>query len=317
MSNFKSLMSQLRVSKEEVQSKSKSKVKKKEKMLRLSKGNKYVVRLLPYLTADGKPMTVKESWYHYKDNTKYGCSYPSCPLCGNTKKALQRLVNVQLKKTTDENVFEGEYYILSLHTSLYDMLNKYEKDNSLSLFDIFGAGELTIEVDSKPSGYGNDIFTYDESSISDILLPISNEINNFSDEEIMSFLKEFTFDLDKEVASLPKFQSEIKESVVDYTKTNVVQEQIKEVEEVKEVEVKKEKKSLSKTLNDIKNSIDNEEDVSINVKKPLIEKEEVKKVEIKNPENESKKPVKENIVINSDSKTNIDSFVDDFLKDFD
>lgn len=312
MSNFKNLMSQLRISKEENVAKTTAttKTKVKEKYLKLKKGNKYIVRLLPYLTEDGRPKTVKDSWYHFKDGTKYGCSYPSCPLCGNTKKTLQKLVNVQLKKTTDDSVFENDYYILSLHKSLYDMIDKFEKDNSLSMFDIFGAGELTIEVDSKPSGYGNDILTYNESTISSILLPLSNDIETYTDEQIMAFIKEFTFDLDKETASLPKYQ-ENKNVVVETKKETIVDEDV----------VKPIKKPLGQTLKDIKNSIDMAEDVSINVSQP---KEEEKKQEvIVDSEYETTKPVKTTKTtkkeeINDSNKSNeSDDYIKSFLDELD
>lgn len=305
--NFKSLMSQLRVSKDENVSKVKTKVK--EKVLKLSKNHKYIVRLLPYINVEGKPMTVKENWYHYKDGTKYGCAYPNCPLCGNTKKTLQRLVNVQLKKSTDQNVFEGEYYILPIHQSLYKLIDDYEKANSLSMFDIFGAPELTIEVESKPSGYGNDILTFDNSTINDIFLPISTEIETYSDDQIMSFLREFTFDLEKEVASLPKYKivnnNEVENKVI-------VEKPINQPTSSEPV-----KKDLGKTLNDIKNNIDLDEDVSINVNKVIEPKAEVK--EVKNDEFETKKPVKTTTKTNKNESTDdsTDSYVKDFLDNLD
>ena len=300
MSNFKNLMSQLRISKEETVTKTKQKTK--EKYLKLKKGNKYIVRLLPYLTEDGRPKTVKDSWYHFKNGTKFGCAYPSCPLCGNTKKTLQKLVNVQLKKTTDESVFENDYYVLSLHQSLFDMIDKYEKENSLSMFDIFGAGELTIEVDSKPSGYGNDILTYDNSTISSILLPLSTEIETYTDEQIMSFIKEFTFDLDKETASLP----------TEIPQNNVGQENVKK-ETIVDEDVKPIKKPLGQTLKDIKNSIDMNEDISINVSTPKVEEKiEEKVVEDKNIEFETKKPTKST----TKTTTTSDSTSDDYIKNF-
>lgn len=302
-SNFKNLMSQLRISKEEntTKTQNKSKTKVKEKYLRLSKDHVYTVRLLPYLTEDGKPKTVKENWYHYKDNTKYGCSYPSCPLCGNTKKTLQKLVNVQLKKTTDQNVFENDYYILSLHQSLYELINNYEKENSVSIFDIFGASELTIVVGSKPSGYGNDIFTYEESSISGILLPISNDIETYTDEQIMSYLKEFTFDLDKEVASLPKYKlASEKNEIKEVRKESIVDEDVKPV-----------KKTLNQTLKQIKESIDSEEDVSINVLKPK-ELEKVEEKVVESTEFETKKPQKQ-VEKTISTKAN---YTDDHIKNF-
>lgn len=242
--NFKNMMSQLRVSKDEGKSNNSNVVVEKHKNLLMKANNEYVVRLIPYINASGEPKSIKEFWYHYFENTKYACQL-GCQLCTDkVRKTLQKTANVQLISTTDSRYKANDYFILPINPNLYTILDDYEKENSMSLFDVYDSPELTLKPVDTINNYNTKVLTFNDSFFSDVYKPLTSNIEDYEDEQIISFLKEFTYDLDKEV-----------ENIVPYVKKGITTDNDVTIIKFSEQQSNNLKDSLDKIKETINESI--------------------------------------------------------------
>jgi len=309
MSKFRSMMSQLRVSKEKSQKDNGN--NDNNKYLYPNKNKTYILRFLPYMNKADTPATIKEFKYHYIDGKKYLCEgfYSGCELCEKKNRATtQRLANIQIIKSDDTKYKAGDYHILPIHWTMYNLIDAYEKDNSCSLFDVYGAGEFTVRVNeqSKTNGSGQKytFLGYERSSISDTQIALSPEILNYDDEQIISFLKEFTFDLDKEEANIPKF------------KPIVIEKEIPKVKEIKEELVTPLSKDVTSSIADTINNIDEEIESTIDDIKPIIKSKKVVEKAIEEKVEEIKAETKKEIIEDSSSEDTSNEDTDDYINDF-
>lgn len=204
--NFKNMMSQLRISKDEGKSNNSNTVVEKHKNLLMKANNEYVVRFIPYINNDGEPKSIKEFWYHFYENTKYSCKL-GCQLCTDkVRKTLQKTANVQLISTTDSRYKPNDYFILTINQNLYTILDDYEKNNSMSLFDVYDAPELTLKPTEVINDYKTKVLSFNDSFFSETYKSLTSNIEDYEDEQIISFLKEFTYDLDKEVEHIVPYE---------------------------------------------------------------------------------------------------------------
>lgn len=308
MSSFKEKMSKLRMSQEKTEQVKVGGNKEQNKYLFPQPNKTYIVRLLPYLTEANNPQTIKEVWFHKIGNQKYLCEggkYAGCPHCEqNIKPLSQKYLNLQVIKTNDTKVKEGSYYILPIHYKLYEILDEYEKRNGCSLFDIFEAGEVTINVTEEINGtYKNVSFT--TSKISDIKTSISPEINSYDEDQIISFIKEFTYDLDKEII-VPKFKEVESDSDVKVVEEKPILKTTFNAPEKPSV------KEIQSSISDMKNLID-DEDLEVSFEEPKV-LETPKQVK----ETTKKTTKKDESTTSDDTSSSFKNDVDteDYIKDF-
>lgn len=190
--NLKNMLSKLKASQMEQGRKF------NQKTLTTKPNFSYRVRLLPYMGDELN--SFKEVYYHFINNKKVMCGSKYCKHCQDgSKKTMQRLVNVKLLETDDPfaTKFVDLTLIYNVNYSLLQKIDKYEKDNLTTIFDIYSAPELII----KPT-MENNYITYKESFVGTDFKPIASNINSYEDDVIIHYLKNFTFNLDEEVATM-------------------------------------------------------------------------------------------------------------------
>lgn len=196
MSSIRSMLSNLRVSRNYVSGSEKNKYK----FLRPNPNKIYKVRFYPFLDLEGIPQTIKNIWYHYYNDEKYLCNGFSCNLCNlKIKKSLQRLVNVSVLETDDQYIKENQNYILNLNYKVLDLIVKYEEENNINMFDLFGSVDLTLKPNEALGSNGMRLANFDDPSTVEfgkIILPISKELPNYSDDEVLDYIRNFVTNLD-------------------------------------------------------------------------------------------------------------------------
>ncbi len=338
MSDLKKLMSQLRISKDESQDNNSQK-KELSKNLFLKNGFSYKVRLLPYFDNKDELNTIKNVWYHYINNEKVICNGIGCSNCKNgLKPSNQKFINVKLIETDDKqysNFSNRDYFIFIVPYEFYKVLDDYEKTNLASLFDIYDSPNIVLKATEIINKYGNKMLDLKDSFIEENKTPLTKNINNFNDEDLIHYIKTFSYNLDEEIKSMFKSTAALSEPKKEATKDNKTMDLEKRKEEIKV--------NLESSIDDLKANLDNitldlnlginendindihstngiglhesikEEEVKVETTQSeqalLVRKKEIKQ-DIKPVKEEKKKETKK---IDED----IDSFVADFMKDID
>ena len=207
MSDLKKLMSQLRISKDESQDNNSQK-KELSKNLFLKNGFSYKVRLLPYFDNKDELNTIKNVWYHYINNEKVICNGIGCSNCKNgLKPSNQKFINVKLIETDDKqysNFSNRDYFIFIVPYEFYKVLDDYEKTNLASLFDIYDSPNIVLKATEIINKYGNKMLDLKDSFIEENKAPLTKNINNFNDEDLIHYIKTFSYNLDEEIKSMFK-----------------------------------------------------------------------------------------------------------------
>ena len=335
MSDLKKLMSQLRISKDESQDNNSQK-KELSKNLFLKNGFSYKVRLLPYFDNKDELNTIKNVWYHYINNEKVICNGIGCSNCKNgLKPSNQKFINVKLIETDDKqysNFSNRDYFIFIVPYEFYKVLDDYEKTNLASLFDIYDSPNIVLKATEIINKYGNKMLDLKDSFIEENKAPLTKNINNFNDEDLIHYIKTFSYNLDEEIKSMFKSTAALSEPKKEATKDNKTMDLEKRKEEIKV--------NLESSIDDLKANLDNitlDLNLGINENDVEITKEEVKvettqseqallvrkkeiKQDIKPVKEEKKKETTQSEqakLVRKKIDEDIDSFVADFMKDID
>lgn len=308
MSSLRKLMSQLKISKDESQNSQ----KKENKNLFLKSGFSYKVRFLPYIGNDGMPNIIKHMWYHFVDGAKIDCSSKSCVHCdNNVKKNNQKFTNIKLIESDDaqyNRTNSKDYFIFTIPYDFYQFLDNYEKNNSVSLFDVFGAPEVVLKPTNFINNYGNSQLSFTDSFVCSEVKPISDNIADFSDEDIIAYLEEFTYNLDEEVKSMFVMSNEEIEP-----QARVINTKIKQIDTKTKVEVQESRnETMKSSINTMINNLDDIEldlDEGIKVEDLKVVVEPIVKKEVK------VKEVKKQTIVPKIVEDNIDDFINDFMNE--
>ena len=321
MSNLRKLMSQLKISKDDNNSN-----KKDFKNLFMKDGCFYRVRFLPYIDNNGEFNIIKNVWYHYINNEKIECNSKNCSYCKKSiNKQNQKFVNIKLIETDDtqyNNNYAKDYFIFNMPYSFYQMLDNYEKTKLISIFDIFGSPEVILKAKETVNKYNTKYIDLTESFITEEIKPISENIENFKDEDIIAYIKSFTYNLDEEVKSMFKNEviQENQEETTQSEQAKLVRKEIEVIETKVEKSIVPQKSNrkidedLTTSINNIKINLD---DINLNLDSGLL----VEDVEEKKIEEKIIEPIKEKVIIEDKKpikkvKVEEDDEINNFINSF-